>query len=102
MQSLSVAADGNRAVEVYIYINATLTGSTFVNVPGTAAAASTTETAITGGRLIKSFVIAKNTGLVSDLQALNIVVEPGDIISIAAYSTLANTFNASLSWIQDT
>ena len=101
MKSLSVAADGNRAVEIYIYINATLTGSTFVNVPGTAAAASNTETALTGGRLIASFIIAKNTGLVYNLADLNIVVEPGDVITVAAFSTLANTFNASLSWIQD-
>lgn len=101
MQTLSVAADGNRAVEIYIYLNATLTGASFANISGTAASQSTSATALTGGRLLGSFIVAKNTGLIYDLRPLNIQVEADDVITIAAYSTLANTFNASLSFIQD-
>lgn len=100
LDRMAVSADGTKPVVLYIYRNATLTGQNYGRVDATRSAADVdiAATAVSGGQLVYSFTIGKTGDATDDLSNLDLVVSPGDTLTLAAYSANASDVSATFAW----
>lgn len=100
---LSMAADGNKNVTVNMYINTTLGGSpsyTDISTNTSVIDYDTAGTTISGGRLVASFGLGKTQSSVISIKELNLILNPGDTLTIAATSSQSNDVTAAISWLE--
>ena len=102
MARVSVAADGTKPVEVYLYRNSTLTAAQFAAVNTYSCAAyDQLATAATGGQLVFAFTVAKASSDSQELISLNITIQAGEAFTLTAKSDSANDVSAALAWFED-
>lgn len=97
----SAAADGTKSVRFKMFRNATLGGTTnFVDIDTTGSVTSydVDGTTVTGGRQVLTAAVAKN-GQVSEVMSLmDIRLEPGDDLTLAAESSGSSDVVGALTW----
>jgi len=101
LDQVSVAADGNKPVRAFLYLNATLGGSPSYN--DNSAAISVVDfdvagTTVTGGTEIYSVAFGKADGATSLMKAFGIEVHPGETITLAVESAQASDIVGSILW----
>lgn len=103
MDRVSVAADGTKSVELFLYRGAALTAAQFSQVSATT---STTDidvaaTAVSGGLLVFALTVAKTGDISEDLTSLDIVLNAGETLTIAARSANNSDVTVSFAWVED-
>lgn len=103
VREVNGASTGNQAGEITVWANATLTSASFADVANTNTPAQidTAASALTGGRLLYSAPVGANVATVlrKEYKVLEVVMEPGDIITIAAESyTSTSTYRCGIGW----
>ena len=101
LQQLSTGNDVNALATFKIYINATLGGTpsyTDINGNDSVMEADTVQTYTSGGRVVFSAQVAKDNGALFELQDLDIVIKPGDVITVTSQSGSSGLMSASLIW----
>ncbi|MEA4932283.1 MAG: hypothetical protein VB071_01630 [Lawsonibacter sp.] len=98
---LSTSADGTKNVTFRLLKNATLTGGTYVDISTNTSVVDyntgATYTAATG-KALASFECGKTESLQFLLDSLNLVLAPGDTLTVTATSIASVDVFASLSW----
>jgi hypothetical protein len=86
--TIATAGTGNTLVQFFVTLNSTLTGAAFTAIDPNASPveSDTTATAVLGGRFITGTQIPIQDKLVIDLSSIDITIEPGDILTVAALS----------------
>lgn len=101
---LSFAPTGNIILTYNLVLNTTLGGSpsyTNLNANTSVVAYDTAGTTLTGGRTLATFLVNGANNISIDISALNIILNPGDILTIAGTSSgVASTAAASVMWIE--
>lgn len=101
---ISVSNDHTKAMRISFYLNATLTGSSFVDIETNLSPIKrdTSATAFSGGRLLFTVELASNSNQVLNLAGNQYVIAPGDEITITAktVSGIGAICSASLHWIE--
>jgi len=97
---VSTAAEGTNPVNFIIYSNGTLTGASYTDI---STATSVVEydvaaTTITGGKKILCFAVSKSDSAKLLLDSLNITVNPGDTLTIAAICSTNTDVCVSFAW----
>lgn len=98
---LSLSSDGNKNVTVNLYINTTLGGvPSYTDVSANTSVCSydVAGTTISGGRKVGSFALGKIENETIPLKDFGIVINPGDLFTVAATSAQTNEVTASLIW----
>lgn len=90
---------------VRVYLNPTVTSSSYTNTINTNSAVlyDTAGTTVSGGTILATFFTAASTGdIYVDLSSLNIALAPSDVLVIGIQNNGASavTARASLSWIE--
>jgi ABC-type ATPase with predicted acetyltransferase domain len=101
LQQLSTGNDVNALATFKIYINATLSGVpsyTDINGNNSVMEVDTVQTYTSGGRVVFSAQVAKDNGSLFPLQDLDIVIKPGDVITVTSQSGSSGLMSASLIW----
>jgi hypothetical protein len=101
MSFMSAANVGNRSVEFSIYRDAVIgTGAVYdnINIDNSITEACTGATTVAGGEFICSFVTAPNDGKLIDLNNFDIDINPGQTITIMAFSSQSTTVDVSINW----
>ena len=104
LKTLSVGNDANTLSTFRIYRNATLAGTpTWVDINGNDSVmeVDTVQTYSSGGKLLYSGVVGKDTGVAFSLADLNIIVSPTDIITVTSESSGSGAQAANLIWQED-
>jgi len=117
LQSVSfAAANGSNAIGVMRFrIGATIGGSpSWTTVNGTTAYSGVTITSgnsvvsydtagttSTGGTYIYNLSVAQASALVVDLSQYEFFVAPGEILTIAGFSTVSTSLGVSINWTED-
>lgn len=104
LKALSVGNDANTLSTFKIYSNATLAGVaswTDVNGDDSIMEYDTVQTYTSGGKLLFSGVVGKDSGSFFPLEDLNIIVQPNDIITVTSASVGSGAQAADLVWFED-
>lgn len=118
LTSLSFAGGGNASnnAVVRLKIGATLGGvATYAAVDGTTAdngvtvtsgnsvvSANTVHTTVAGGRMVFSMSVNNADSGVLDLRPYDIVLYPGEVLTVSGFATATSQISASLTWSEDT
>jgi hypothetical protein len=100
-QIITAASDGSKSVLFNIRKNTALGGSpSFVDYNSNTSVISidTAGTTVTGGIFIGSLHIAKVSNDVLDMSILDILLSPGETLTISALSAASNDVNVSIIW----
>ncbi len=102
LQALSVASDGNQIVSIKIFRNATLTGTTTftdINSTDSVMAYNTAATYTAGtGKFIAGYQLQKIDAQLYNLVDYVYTLEPGDTMTITAFSTGNTTIAVTVNW----
>ena len=106
VRMLSVGTDGTKNCVVYLVKNATIGGTpSFIDISSVNSVSQydTTGTSVTGGIQIAAFTFAKVESRTQSLGELDIFLEPGDKLTIAAKltGTGSTEVSASVTWLED-
>ena len=97
---ISWATDGNKSVTFKLIANPTLTGSNFQSQgDNTPVLVDTASTAISGGRVLTSWVGAKVDSGIFPAKDLPLFLTPGETFSITAESASASEVTISVSYV---
>jgi hypothetical protein len=97
----SAASDGNKPVLINFYKNATLGGSpSFAdfNSNTSVIAIDTAGTTISDGIKVASFAIGKSDNFRFDVTTMNLVLAPGDTLTLSGTSSSSNDVSGSITW----
>jgi len=100
---VSVSSDGTQPVKVRLVKNATLGGTpsfTDVSTNTSVVAFDTAGTTVTGGKTVLSFQLQRTDSVHLFVESLNMTLNPGETLTIAASSTAPAIVNASISWAE--
>ena len=94
------AVDGTKNTEIFLRKNVTLTTPSYsdVNIYLTPVEYDTTGTILGSGINLMSFNLAKVAQFHDDLRGYNIILHPGDSVSILAQSVASTEVSVSISW----
>lgn len=98
---VSVATDGTKTAVVRLVINTTLGGTPSyadISTNTSVAQKETAGTTLTGGKEVMTFQIAKVAQDRIDLSPYNIVLHPGDILTVGVSSSASTDVGVGLSW----
>ena len=101
IQSLTIGNDANSARTYTLTLNGDLTGSPVWNDVDSIDSCTEEDfsaTAVTNGSIIKTFSLAKDSSLNIDIKPGEIILQPGDILSLVA--SLGTTQSASINWLE--
>ncbi|MFV2055411.1 MAG: hypothetical protein ACC707_03045 [Thiohalomonadales bacterium] len=101
----SGAADGNQSSEIELVFNGVLGGTPVWNDYDPLASVMEVDTAgttVTGGRRAFANLIAATGSFGQDLSFLQLIINAGDMVTVAGKASQANTdLNVSIIWIED-
>jgi len=105
LKRLTFGSDGNAGAMVVIslYSNMSLTNASFQAITNSIVSTDIAATAFTGGSLIfQTLANRNNQPIFEDLSAFNIIISPGDTVTLTAFVT-ANTATGIgvLNWVED-
>jgi hypothetical protein len=105
MKGLSCANDSNGIATFTIYEDTGLGGVPVyadIDTNGSVMESDVAGTTVTGGTVIASFSVGKDSGTKFDLASLGIIMKPGSIYTVSAQTAGASAaMGASLSWVED-
>jgi hypothetical protein len=104
LKLLSVGNDANTLSTFRVYSNATLSGvASWADINGDDSVMEydTVQTYTSGGKLLFSGIVGKDSGAVFNLADLNITVNPNDIITVTSESGGSGAQAADLVWYED-
>lgn len=102
--NLAVCTKGNTPTDFFLILNPTLTTPNFYDVSNSDSTAQfdVTATVISGGTVKFAVTQSDTSSSVTDLQEYDLVLEPGDVMTIAASSnTGTHDVDVALSYIED-
>ena len=90
-------------MELFLYRGATLTAAQFSQVSATTSITDidVAATAVSGGLLVFALTVAKTGDISEDLTSLDIVLESGETLTIAARSANNSDVTVSFAWVED-
>lgn len=100
---IALATDGAKSVIFRLYRNATLGGSPSyadVRTNNSVVDWDTVGTTVSNGVLLAAIPVAKVANAQINLAELNIILSPGDTLTITAESSSSNDAEASVSWLE--
>jgi hypothetical protein len=98
---ISAAVDGTKISTIKVYKNTTLGGSpsyTQINANTSIVSYDTAGTTVTGGDLIAVFELAKEGSEIVSFVDENIVLIPGETLTVTATSAASTIADAAISW----
>ncbi|OEF98881.1 hypothetical protein BHF71_02845 [Vulcanibacillus modesticaldus] len=98
---LSVSVDGTKNAEVRLIKNTTLGGTpswTDINTNTSVIEYDTSATTVTGGDLVISTQVAKNISKDLFLDSLDLILSPGDTLTVSASTSRTAEVGVALSW----
>jgi len=100
------STDGNKVGRIELVLNATIGGSpSWVDVrPGTSVMeVDVAGTTVTGGAVLMTIPIGRSDSKIVDLTNIEIQLQPGDRLTLAAHTTAGGTneFGGALTWAED-
>jgi hypothetical protein len=104
LRMMSVGNDKNALMRFIIYREATLTGTpsySNVNSDNSVMEVDTTATYNTGGEIVFQAVVGKDSGQVYLLSDLDILLVPGEVLTIVGIVASGSTTSAALEWQED-
>lgn len=104
LHCLSVATEGTKPIKLRFVKNATLGGTpsyTDVDTDTSIMQCDTAGTTVTGGTTSLNLLMAKSDTLATHLKDLNLYLNPGDTMTIAASSAEAAEVHLNLNWIEE-
>lgn len=100
----NATVDGNKNAIIELYLNCTLGGSpsyTDIDTDTSIVDYDTAGTTITNGTKILSEGVAKTGSITTKLVDLDIILPPGDTLTIACTSSQATECSVTVSWVED-
>jgi len=104
LKNLSVANDVNKLARYNIYLNPTYdTTPSWTDVESTNSVVQTDVAATwqSGGKLLFTASVGKDSGAFFDLDNLDLFLAPGDSIAITSVNATSGLMSAALNWLED-